>query len=468
MTAGPSAPARDGDVPADLAPLHAAVRALGGYRAAPPRAERDAHLAALGRAVRDAAEEIARAISADFGHRARPETLLTEVAMVVQSVRHARRHLRRWMRPRRVILPPHLWPSTASVEREPLGLVGIHAPWNYPAQLALVPLVAALAGGNRAILHPSEHAPRTADLLADLVTRAVPDRARVVTGGPKVAAALSSLPLDGLFFTGSTATGRRVMAAAAANLVPVTLELGGKSPALILGDADLEAAAGSVMAGKLLNAGQTCVAPDYLLVPRGRVEDVVAALSRAAEALYPDPAGPDYTAMARPGDRARLEAMLEGVDARPLMKAMPPPPRMGGWAVVDPPADHPLMREEIFGPVLPIVPYDDPAAAERFVNERPTPLALYVYGRDLRAARQAVAAIRAGGAMINEAVQHVGVQSLPFGGAGASGMGAYHGDEGFRAMTRPRSVVTARPSLSRLVRPPYGARMERILRSLIR
>ncbi|WP_242494187.1 aldehyde dehydrogenase family protein [Salipiger sp. IMCC34102] len=452
----------------DAATLDPAFQALSGYRPAPARAERDAHLAAIGRAVKDAAEDIARTVSADFGHRARPETLLTEVAMVVQSVRHARRNLRGWMRPRRVILPPHMWPSTASVEREPLGLVGIHAPWNYPVQLALVPLVAALAGGNRAILHPSEHTPRTADLLADLVGGAVPDRARVVTGGPDVAAALSALPLDGLFFTGSTATGRRVMAAAAENLVPVTLELGGKSPAVFLGDVDLEAAARSVMAGKLLNAGQTCVAPDYLLVPRGMVEDVVAALARATATLYPDPSGPDYTAMARPADRARLKAMLDGLDARPLMKTMPQAPRIGGWAVVDPPTDHPLLREEIFGPVLPIIPCDDTAAAIRFVNDRPAPLALYVYGQDIRAARATVAQIRAGGAMINEAVQHVGVQSLPFGGVGASGMGAYHGDEGFRAMTRLRSVVTARPSLSRLVRPPYGASMERILRSLIR
>ncbi|GGL78411.1 aldehyde dehydrogenase [Wenxinia marina] len=470
MPAGHDGPRAGGpavDEP-DLAALRAAHAALGGHRAPPPRAERDAHLSALGNAVRDAAEEIARAVSADFGHRPRQETLLTEVAMVLQAVRHARRNLRRWTRPRRVVLPPHLWPSTASILREPLGLVGIIAPWNYPVQLALVPLVAALAGGNRVILHPSEQMPRTAELLADLAGRAVPDTVRVVAGGPEVARALCVQPLDGLFFTGSTATGRRVMAAAAENLVPVTLELGGKSPALILADADLDEAARSIVAGKLLNAGQTCIAPDYLLIPRTRADAVVAALGRAASALYPDPAGPDYATIVRPADRARLEAMLDGVDARPLMSPMPPAPRMGGWVVVDPPADHPVMRDEIFGPVLPLVPYDDTQEACRFVNDRPTPLALYVYGRDTRAAARIVAAVRSGGAMINEAVQHVGVQSLPFGGAGASGMGAYHGDEGFRAMTRPRSVVTARPSLARFVRPPYGATMERILRSLIR
>ena len=398
--------------------LDRAVEALGGHRPAPSRGERDACLAALAREVRQAAEEIAATVSTDFGHRPRPETLLTEVAIVLQAVRHARRNLRRWMRPRRVVLPPHLWPSTGQVLREPLGLVGIHAPWNYPVQLSLVPLVAALAGGNRAILHPSEHAPRTAALLARLVGQALPKRARVVTGGPEVAQALSALPLDGLFFTGSTATGRRVMAAAAENLVPVVLELGGKSPALLLADVDLDAAARSIMAGKLMNAGQTCIAPDYILVPRTLMDPVLDALRRATAALYPDPSGEDYAAILRGSDRARLEALLENADARPLMTRMPQPPRIGAWAIVDPPPDHPSMRDEIFGPVLPLVPYDGLEAARRFVNQRPTPLALYVYGRDVRSAQSEVAAIRSGGAMINEAVQHVAVQSLPFGGAG--------------------------------------------------
>nr|WP_328801074.1 aldehyde dehydrogenase family protein [Pseudoroseicyclus tamaricis] len=448
--------------------LQRAAEALGGHWPAPSRAERAAHLSALAREVKAAAEEIATTVSADFGHRPRPETLLTEVAMILQAVRHAKRNLRRWMRPLRAPLPPHLWPSTGRVYREPLGLVGIHAPWNYPVQLSLAPLVAALAGGNRAILHPSEHAPRTAELLKRLVEAAVPGRARVVTGGPEVAQALSALPLDGLFFTGSTATGRRVMAAAAENLVPVVLELGGKSPALILPEVDLDAAARSIMAGKLLNAGQTCIAPDYVLVPRPMMEPLLEALRRATAALYPDPAGEDYATILRGADLARLTALREGADARPLMAQMPPPPRLGAWVLVDPPADHPALREEIFGPVLPLVPYEGAEAARAYVNGRPTPLALYVYGRDVRAARAEVEAIRSGGAMINEAVQHVAVQSMPFGGAGASGLGAYHGDEGFRSLSRPRSVIVSRPSLARMVRPPYGQRMERILASLMR
>ncbi|SDE80040.1 aldehyde dehydrogenase family protein [Limimaricola pyoseonensis] len=445
--------------------------ALAALRAAAPdpdRAARDAHLAALAREVRAHAEEIAQAIDADFGGRPRPETMLAEVGLVLESLRHARRNLKRWMRPGRVRLPPHLWPSRGRVLHEPLGVVGILAPWNYPFQLALQPLVAALAGGNRVLLHPSEHMPRTGALIARIVADAVPERVRVLDGGPEQAQAIAAAPLDGLFFTGSTATGRKVARAAAENLVPVVLELGGKSPALLMPDADLDEAAASIVAGKLLNAGQTCIAPDYALVPRDRMDDFVAALKRATARLYPDPDGPDYAAILRETDRARLAGLLEGARAEPLMARMPAAPRMGAWALIDPAPDHPAMQDEIFGPVLPVLAYDAPAAARDFVNARPTPLALYVYGSDVAAAEAEVAAIRSGGAMINEAVLHVAVQELPFGGAGESGMGAYHGDEGFRAFTRPRSVVVARRSLARLARPPYGRAVERVIASLLR
>ncbi|MDT0684437.1 aldehyde dehydrogenase family protein [Roseicyclus sp. F158] len=453
--------------------LAAAAQALGGQRGAgaaeaPDLGARRADLAALASAVKEAREEIARVVSADFGHRPRPETLLTEVAMVLEAVRHARSNLKRWMRSRRVILPPHLLPSRARVQREPLGLVGIHAPWNYPVQLALIPLVAALAGGNRVILHPSEHTPRTSDLLARLLHETLPERVRVVTGGAEVGQALAEMELGALFFTGSTATGRKVMEAAAKTLTPVILELGGKSPAILRADADLEEAATSIAAGKLLNAGQTCIAPDYVLVPRDRMGAFEAALRKAAAQLYPDPGGVDFATIARPADRARLAGMTAGPEARPLMDPMPPAPRMGFWALIDPPADHPAMTEEIFGPILPLIPYDSEAEARAYVAARPVPLALYVYGRDETAALSDVAALRSGGAMVNEAVQHVAVMSLPFGGQGESGMGAYHGEEGFRAFTRPRSVVVARRSLARMVRPPYGKRIEQVLKMLLR
>ncbi|MCP1170600.1 aldehyde dehydrogenase family protein [Limimaricola litoreus] len=448
-------------------PLARALADLRRDETAPSLAERRAHLKALEREIRARAEAIAAAIDADFGGRPRPETLLTEVAMVIGAARQARRSLRAWVRPARVVLPPHFWPSTARIERVPLGLVGIIGPWNYPLQLALVPLVAALAGGNRAIVHASEHTPRTAEEIARIIEAALPGRAVALPPSAETAAALAAAPLDGLFFTGSTATGRKVAQAAAENLVPTVLELGGKSPALLCADADLDDSARSIVAGKLLNAGQTCVAPDYALVPREMLQPFVAALKSASAALYPDPSGPDYAAIARPMDRDRLSGLLDGLDTVPLMTQPPAPPRMGAVAVIDPPRDHPLMREEIFGPILPLIPYDSPDEARDFINARPCPLALYVYGRDTGAARAEAQAIRSGGAMINEAVIHVGIHQLPFGGAGESGIGAYHGEEGFRAFTRPRSIMVSRPSLARLVRPPYGRNIERIVKSLI-
>ena len=454
---------------AHLAELHAAIDALGQATGPVALSERRASLSALFDTVRDAADEFAAAIDADFGGRPRVETMLAEVGMVLENIRWTSRRLRRWTRPQRPMLSPEFWPSHGRCERVPLGLVGILSPWNYPVQLSLVPLVAALAAGNRVILRPSEFTPRTSALLRDVVERSIGDRVRVVLGGSQVAAALTQLPLDGLFYTGSSATGRRVMAAAAEHLTPVTLELGGKSPAIILADVDLDRAAELVMAGKLLNAGQTCVAPDYVLAPAPMVAGLVGALKRATARLYPDPAGQDYAAIARPGDRERLLSLLEGAEAVPLMEVMPPPPRLGAWAVVDPRQDGPLMRQEIFGPILPIVPYDDQASAVAFVDSRPIPLALYVYGRDRAACERIVAATRSGDAMINDCVVHVASHALPFGGAGELGMGAYHGEEGFRAFTRARSVlVRSRFAPVGFSRPPYGAAVERIIRYLLR
>ncbi|PYE85961.1 aldehyde dehydrogenase family protein [Pseudoroseicyclus aestuarii] len=447
----------------------AALEALRAEAEVPDLAARRAHLDALAQVLRREAEALVRAVDADFGGRHRAETMLAEITMALRNIRWTRRRLRRWCRARRIALPYELWPSRGRVSRVPLGVVGILAPWNYPLQLALVPLIAALAGGNRVILKPSEHAPRTAQALAGLLEEALPDRVRVVQGDARTAEALCRLPLDGLFFTGGTETGRRIMAAAADNLTPLVLELGGKSPALLLEDTDLEAAARSIIAGKLLNAGQTCVAPDYLLVPRAQMEPLLQALKAATTALYPDPESGDYTAIPRESDRARLAVLLEGQRAEPLMARMPAPPRMGAWAVIDPPADAPVMRQEVFGPVLPLVPYDSLTEAQDRVNADPCPLALYVYGRDGRACDAAVAAIRSGGAMINDAVVHVTVHGLPFGGAGASGFGSYHGEEGFRSFTRPRSVLTRRrPSLIDMAKPPYGKRTEDIIRRLLR
>jgi coniferyl-aldehyde dehydrogenase len=398
-THGPTPPSPEreaGDAPEVLA--RRAFDALRGVRAAPDLEERRGYLRALRREVQAAAEEIAAAVHADFGGRPRQETMLAEVAFTLSNVDWTLRRLRGWMRPRRVALSMEHLGASGRVERVPLGVVGVLSPWNYPVQLALLPVVAALAGGNRVLLRPSEFTPRTSALLADLVGRALPaDRAQVLLGAAEVARAVTELPLDGLFFTGSTATGRRVLAAAAANLTPTTLELGGKSPAILLAGVGLGEAAASIMAGKLFSAGQTCIAPDYLLAPRAMLPEVAAALAAATRRMYPDPAGPGYAAIARPQDRLRLAALLEGQRAVPLMDPSPEAPKFGAFAVLDPDPEAALMREEIFGPILPVVPYDDLAEAEAFVNARPCPLALYVYGRDRRACEGVVARVRSGG-----------------------------------------------------------------------
>jgi coniferyl-aldehyde dehydrogenase len=449
--------------------VSAAFDALGRADPNPRLEERRAHLRLLRAAVLARAEALVQALDADFGGRARAETMLADVALVLSGVDWTLRRLKGWLRPQRVWLPPEYLGARGRIERVPLGLVGIIGPWNYPVQLTLVPLVAALAGGNRALVKPSEFTPRTADLIAEILAALPQDRVRAVLGGPEVARAITELPLNGLLFTGSTATGRRVAEAAARNLVPVVLELGGKSPAIVMPDADIAEAAASVMAGKLFNAGQTCVAPDYLLVPRARMAEMVEALKAATTRLHPDPDGPDYCAILRPRDRERLENLLKGEQAVPLMEPMPRPPKLGAWAVVDPDPEGPLMREEIFGPILPVVPYDDLSEAEAFANSRPHPLAAYVLGRDTAACEAVVARVRSGGAMVNDCILHTAAHPLPFGGAGESGMGQYHGEEGFRSFTRPRSVmVSSRWLPARIARPPYGRAVNRIIRLMLR
>lgn len=433
--------------------LRAADRAEGGLAVS----ERAGLLRLLRDEIVTRRDEIAETIAADFGTRSATEIHISETGLLLGAIDHALKHLRRWTKPRRVSLSAEFWPSRAEVRREPLGVVGVLGPWNYPLQLTLVPVVAALSGGNRMLVKPSEHTPRTAEMIGSIV-KALPETvARCVTGGPEVAQGLTRLPLDHLFFTGGTETGRHVMRAAADTLTPVTLELGGKSPVVWLDDADLAASAESIMAGKLLNAGQTCIAPDYLLVPKHKRDAIVDALKTAANALYPDPDGPDYAALCRPQDRTRLLLMLDGQTAVPLFDRAPEPPKFGPHVVLDPAPDSAVMREEIFGPILPVLTYETLDEAIAVVNARPHPLALYVFGRDEGAIGRVLRETRSGGASVNECVLHVAAHDLPFGGVGGSGMGAYHGRAGFDAFTHERSVLRqSRWAMTRMARPPYG------------
>lgn len=425
-------------------------------------------------------EAFAQAVDEDFGGRSRHETLLAEVFTAAEAIRHALANLHGWMKPRRRPVRWMFRPGKGEVRPQPLGVVGIISPWNYPLQLSLSPMAGALAAGNRVMLKPSELTPATGALLARTLARAFsPEEVAVVEGDAVLAAAFSRLPFDHLLFTGSTRVGRLVMSAAAANLTPVTLELGGKSPVILAPSADTELAMKRVMAGKLLNAGQTCVAPDYVLAPAGWEREVVGAASRAVRRLYPTLVeNPDYSSIVSAAHAKRLRHLLADARERgaqlvelnpagerfnPAGRRLPPTLLLG---VND---EMAVMQEEVFGPVLPVIPYRGLDEAIRYVSARPRPLALYVFARSRSETRAVLDSTVSGGACVNDVLLHVAQESLPFGGVGASGMGRYHGREGFETFSNLRAVFRQRRwTPTGMLHPPYGSFAERMLRSLLR
>jgi coniferyl-aldehyde dehydrogenase len=432
---------------------------------APSHGERVAALDAVLGMIRRHRRALVETVSLDFGNRAAPETELGELMPLSNAIKHTRRHLRRWMRPQRRRADPAFWPASARVLYQPLGVVGVVAPWNYPLLLTLGPLVDALAAGNRVMLKPSELTPRTSALLKRLLNELFPDeQVAVVIGGPDVAARFSALRFDHLLFTGSTRNGRHVMAAAAAHLTPVTLELGGKSPAILCRDYPLEMAARTLAIGKLFNAGQTCVAPDYALVPIDRIDAFADAYMAATRELYPTIAGnPDYSSIIADRHHQRLLAMIEEAreggarivarsDAGAAAERKIPP-----VLVIGAPDASTLMREEIFGPILPIVPYDDLPQAIASINARPKPLALYCFSTDRAAIESVLRRTSSGGVTLNGTMLHVAQEDLPFGGVGASGTGAYHGRDGFMRLSHARAVLKlGRFNMSERIAAPYG------------
>jgi coniferyl-aldehyde dehydrogenase len=445
----------------------------------PPLAERLADLARLKAAIRGRADAIAAVIAADFGHRSRHETLLAEIFTALSGIRHASRHLGRWMRPKRVSVGVELMPGRARIEWQPLGVVGIISPWNYPFQLAIMPLIAALAAGNRVMLKPSELTPRTSDFLAEFLAGLfASDKVATVLGGPDIGAAFARLPFDHLFYTGSTAVGRQVMQAAAESLTPVTLELGGKSPCIIADDAKLKSAVDSIVYGKLLNAGQTCIAPDYVLLPEGKREAFIALAQRAVKKLYPRlAANPDYTSIVNDRHYHRLAGYVEEAKARgarivdlsPAPEPLQAARKLAPLLVVDPADDIALMREEIFGPVLPLRSYRQLDEAIDYVNARPRPLALYYFGEDAGKRDKVLARTVSGGVSVNETLMHVVVENLPFGGVGASGIGAYHGEIGFQTFSHRKGVfLQSRFNGAGLLRPPFGRVKTALVKLLLR
>lgn len=419
------------------------------------------------------------AVSADFGCRAREETLISEIAFTRREARFARKNVGNWMKPSRAGVDLNLQPARARIRHEAKGVVGIVAPWNYPVQLALGPLVAALAAGNRVMLKPSEVTPHTSSVLAAFVKEHFSDdHVAVVEGGVEVAQAFTRLAFDHLFFTGSTAVGRHVAKAAAENLTPVTLELGGKSPAIIGASAKLETIAKGLVMGRAFSGGQTCVAIDYILCSQGKGRAIADAMLKAWAELFPAGGAEDaYTAIVSDRHFQRLTGMIEEArnssalvlqpdhDAQALRATRKLPLTL----VLNPSPDLALMQEEIFGPVLPIIEVTDTRAAIDHVNAGDRPLALYVYSNDKAEIETIVSGTRSGGVGVNAALLHLAVESLPFGGTGMSGQGAYHGRWGFDELTHKRAdfrVPTWHPA--KWIYPPYGKMFDFVLKRMMK
>jgi coniferyl-aldehyde dehydrogenase len=421
-------------------------------------------------------ENLCKVVHADFGNRHSVETRLTELAMVRQAAKFTIKHLKSWMKMRDISLPMHLKPSKAWVQAQAKGVVGIISPWNYPIQLALIPAITAMAAGNRVWLKLSERSPRTSGYLATIIGEFFhPLELCVTTGGEDVARDFSELPFDHLFFTGSTSIGKRVMRAAAENLTPLTLELGGKSPVVISDDANLADAATRIIYGKLINGGQTCVAPDYILIKYDLIPELQAVLIKAAETLFKDP-----SELTHPIDKEQLsrwqqlatDASSKGAQIHPLLPESEGRPFTPVMLTQVPPHSL-IMQEEIFGPLLPIIGVSSNEDAIEFINTKDRPLTIYWFGKDKKVLRNLISKTHSGSVTANDTLLQAGIEQLPFGGIGASGMGAYHGQTGFDTFSHLKPVLKVRGLFgirawmgSKLAHPPYNKTTERLLRWL--
>jgi coniferyl-aldehyde dehydrogenase len=462
-----------------LGALEDSVRAMlarSRAEAAPDLAERLDRLARLRALVADNEERFRQAISADFGHRSAVETTIAETMMVLSEIRHATKSLKSWMAPQRVATTLQFLPARNRLMPQPLGVVGIIAPWNYPLQLTLAPAIGAIAAGNRVVIKPSELAPRFAALLRETIGRSFDETELAVTGiDDGVAEAFSALPFDHLVFTGSTRVGRLVAAAAGRNLTPVTLELGGKSPVIVDRSADIAKVAERIAYAKLLNAGQTCIAPDYVFVPETMREALAGHLQSAmARMIGSDPDNPDYTSIVSDRHYARLDGLVADAAAKGAKVLRPDGCDAAAWknrrklpptVLIGATPDMAVMQEEIFGPVLPVMSYRDAGEAIAYVNAHDRPLALYWFGQDSAARDEVLARTVSGGVTINDCLIHFAQANQPMGGVGASGCGAYHGIWGFDAFSKLKPVFYRSP-LNRFADayPPYGAKIRRLIR----
>jgi coniferyl-aldehyde dehydrogenase len=463
---------------AELVPALARLRAA--WRAKKPDyAQRMDDLARLKTVFKARMGEMEAAVRADFGHRSEHETLLADGMTVLGEIDHLRSHLRGWMQPKRASVGWRLWPARAQIRREAVGVVGVMAPWNYPVNLALVPLATAIAAGNHVFVKPSEHTPQTSAWLQRLLADVFPaDRVAVALGGAEIGAAFAGLAFDHLVFTGSTAVGRKVMAAAAPNLTPLTLELGGKSPAIVAADFPIEQAAARLASGKWFNGGQTCIAPDYILIDAAHRDALVDALRAQVHARYgADMRGAtDYTRVVNEGQYRRLRGYIDdaralgltvielaSVDAARADAERLIPPTL----IIEPGDDAKVMQDEIFGPILPIHGYAKLDDALAYVENHDRPLALYPFSNDKRTVETMLSRLIAGGVTVNDTLLHFAANNLPFGGIGPSGMGQYHGRAGFDAFTKAMPVLwQARFTATDFIKPPYRGKIDRLIRFL--
>lgn len=444
----------------------------------PDVAQRRDALARLEKLVRKHRDDFCDAICSDFGNRSRHETVVAELFLVLESIRQARAKVRKWMSSERRPTSLPFLPGRSMIMYQPLGCVGVISPWNYPVYLALGPMTGAMAAGNRIMLKPSELTPLTSDLLKQSLGEVFDeDEIAVVTGGPEVGQAFSALPFDHLLFTGAPSIGSLVMKAASANLVPVTLELGGKSPAIVAPDYPMDRAAAAITYGKLFNAGQTCIEPDYAFVPAGTRDSFVKHVRLQVARMYPTLAdNPDYTSIINERHFARIQGLVEDarskgariIELNPASEDLSSTGKMVPLVVLDVTEDMNLMQEEIFGPVLPVMEYERESDAIDYVQVHPRPLALYYFSDDRTAVENMLSRTISGGVSINETFLHVAQEELPFGGVGTSGMGCYHGEYGFRTFSHRKSVFfQRRPTAVDLIRPPYGGTIDKLMKLLM-
>ena len=477
---------------ADTAPAAALAKVLDRQRAAHMRDGTPSATVRIDRLNRcigllvDRRREIEAALEADFGARSHTATAFTDIASSIAPLKHARKHVADWMRTeRKRTSPPILgWlGARAEIRYQPKGVVGVISPWNFPVNLTFAPLAGVLAAGNRAMVKPSELTPATSELLKTMFASAFDEEEiAVVTGGPEVGQAFSGLPFDHLIFTGATSIGRHVMRAAAENLVPVTLELGGKSPVVLGRSADMAVAAARIMNGKTLNAGQICLAPDYVLAPADRIGAFVEEAKRSVGRMFPTIRdNPDYTAVVADRHYARLTGYIEDarrkgaeiVEINPAAEDLRQQPhrRIAPTLILNPTDDMKVMQEEIFGPLLPVKSYAKVDDAIDYINAHARPLGLYYFGTDDSERDRVVDGTTAGGVTVNDVVMHVAQEELPFGGIGPAGMGAYHGGDGFREFSHRKAVFhQLKKDIGplRMLRPPYGKGIAKFLAAQIR